>query len=145
MKALCIEGQSVIDNYQIKNYLNRRNSVVLIKESLDAIKYDDLQKARDSVCKAYKLIFDACRASLIVVQGQIPMVANELSDIENHSRLSKIKNTLFSIYADFAQLEEVVSNEGNVIDYRTFQICRIIKGLANVIQSLIDYERRGRV
>lgn len=143
MKALCIEGQTIIDNYQIKNYLNRRNSVVFIKESLDAIKCDNLPRARERVCQAYKLIFDACRASLIVVQGQIPMVANELSDIENHSRLSLIKNTLFSIYADFSQLDDAVPNEGNVINYRTFQLCRIIKGLAQVIQSLIDYEKRG--
>lgn len=141
MKALNFEGQLLIDNSIIRGALNRICSVNCIQESVNAIKDRNIEIAKNNVCVAYEKIFDAKRSSFLVVRGLIPLVLNEQSDARNHNILTEISDLLYDIYSDFFRLDVENYQGENVISYRTFQLYRIIKRLAYVVNALICYER----
>lgn len=71
MKALNFEGQVIINDNMIRGAINRFYSFNLIQHSLVAISNYDIDSAKENVCRAYELLFDALQTTFIVVKGSI--------------------------------------------------------------------------
>jgi hypothetical protein len=138
MKALNCEGEEIIESSKISFFFNIENTIYAIENCLSAIRNKNIELAKDHVEEARCSIFKVCESSFIAVPGLIALVVNELSDVFNYNRFSALQEELYSIYSDFCRLHAPDNLGQNIIDYRTFQLRKIITRLLNVFKSITD-------